>query len=113
MPESPIDRQVTSTEPEDLFATMFAQVFGVENTQLLAPQYPCDDIYGSTRYIDFALRTLEEKVAFEIDGLSWHCLGCQFHWNLSGLFCERIPRPTRTSFFAGQREASRGCRGRQ
>jgi superfamily II DNA or RNA helicase len=72
MPESPIDRQVTSTEPEDLFATMFAQVFGVENTQLLAPQYPCDDIYGSTRYIDFALRTLEEKVAFEIDGLSWH-----------------------------------------
>jgi superfamily II DNA or RNA helicase len=65
-------RQARSTTPEDLFAECFVQVFGTENAGLLTPQYPVEDIYGSTRFIDFALRTTEEKVAFEVDGLPWH-----------------------------------------
>ncbi len=65
-------RESTSTTPEDLFAELFIQVFGLENARLLAPQFPVEDIYGSGRFIDFALRTLDEKVAFEVDGLTWH-----------------------------------------
>jgi superfamily II DNA or RNA helicase len=66
------DRQARSTTPEDMFADLFTQVFGLENARLLTPQFPVEDIYGSSRFIDFALRTLDEKVAFEIDGLTWH-----------------------------------------
>ena len=63
-------RSATSTAPEDLFAELFTQVFGIENTRLLAPQYPVEDIYGGSRYVDFALKTIDERVAFEIDGLT-------------------------------------------
>lgn len=66
------ERQLIATAPEDRFTTLFAQVFGLEKTQLLVPQLPVQDIYGVSRYIDYALRTIEEKVAFEIDGLIWH-----------------------------------------
>jgi superfamily II DNA or RNA helicase len=66
------ERQAHSTAPEDLFAELFTQVFGLENARLLTPQFPVEDIYGSTRFIDFALRTTDERVAFEIDGLTWH-----------------------------------------
>ncbi len=65
-------RSATSSTPEDLFAELFTQVFGVENCRLLIPQFPVEDIYGGSRYIDFALRTFDEHVAFEIDGLIWH-----------------------------------------
>ena len=66
------ERQQTSTKPQDLFAELFAQSFGLEKTQLLVPEYPVEDIYGGIRFIDFALLTSVEKVAFEIDGLLWH-----------------------------------------
>lgn len=72
MQPSPIDHQATSTAPEDDFATLFAQVFGLEKALLLAPQHPVADIYGGSRFVDYALRTTEENVAFEIDGLAWH-----------------------------------------
>jgi superfamily II DNA or RNA helicase len=65
-------RSASSTAPEDLFAELFIQVFGVENARLLTPQLPVEDIYQRSRFIDFALRTLDERVAFEIDGLTWH-----------------------------------------
>jgi hypothetical protein len=65
-------RSATSSTPEDLFAELFTQVFGIEKVPLLASEFPVDDIYGGSRYIDFALRTLDERVAFEIDGLTWH-----------------------------------------
>jgi superfamily II DNA or RNA helicase len=65
-------RSATSSTPEDLFAELFAQVFGVEHAAKLAPQYPVEDIYGGSRFVDFALRTVDECVAFEIDGLAWH-----------------------------------------
>ncbi len=65
-------KSTTSSTPEDLFAELFTQVVGLENVRLLTPQYPVDDINGGSRFIDFALRTLDERVAFEIDGLIWH-----------------------------------------
>ena len=65
-------RAETSTQPEDLFAGLFAEVFGLEKAQLLVPQHPVADIEGTTRYVDFALRTVAERIAFEIDGLTWH-----------------------------------------
>lgn len=40
-----------------------------ENLQV---QYPCVDIYGRHRYIDFALESPESKIAIEIDGETYH-----------------------------------------
>lgn len=61
-----------STVPEDIFVELFGQVFGLSKVQLLATQHPVRDIYGNERLIDFALKTIRGKVAFEIDGLTWH-----------------------------------------
>ncbi len=72
MDEYPSPRSETSSRPEDLFVELFAQVFGVENVSLLTPELAVEDIYGGGRFIDFALRTVDERVAFEIDGLTWH-----------------------------------------
>lgn len=66
------DRSIRSTEPEDIFAELFTAVFGPERTLLLSPQHSVTDIYGGSRYVDFALRVRGEKIAFEIDGLTWH-----------------------------------------
>jgi superfamily II DNA or RNA helicase len=66
------DRGAISSAPEDLFTELFVQVFGLEKTLLLVPQYPVKDIYEGNRFIDYALRTRDEKIAFEIDGLPWH-----------------------------------------
>jgi superfamily II DNA or RNA helicase len=66
------DRQLTSSGPADQFVELFTQVFGLEKTRLLVPEYPAQDIYGGDRFVDFALKTVEEKVAFEVDGLTWH-----------------------------------------
>ena len=66
------ERQATSTAPEDLFAELFTQVFGPEKALFLSPQYPVLDIYGSSRFVDLALRAQGQKIAFEIDGLTWH-----------------------------------------
>jgi superfamily II DNA or RNA helicase len=67
-----IDRAGTSTTPEDLFTELFTQVFGMAKALLLSPQHPVTDVYGASRFVDLALRTRGEKVAFEIDGLPWH-----------------------------------------
>ena len=72
MPSQQNDRQATSSTPEDDFTTLFSEVFGLEKALLLAPQFPVEDIYGGSRFVDYALRTTDEKVAFEIDGLQWH-----------------------------------------
>src|ERR1700722_13621848 len=72
MAEITHQQQETSTRPEDLFVELFTQVFGLESTQFLSFQHPFEDIYGGNREIDYAIRTLDEKVAFEIDGLTWH-----------------------------------------
>ena len=66
------ERASESSKAEDLFVELFSEVFGPEKLQLVSPEHPVSDIYGNVRYIDFALRTADCKVAFEIDGLQWH-----------------------------------------
>jgi superfamily II DNA or RNA helicase len=66
------ERQGFASAPEDIFVELFAQVFGVEKVQMLAHEYPVEDIYAKGRSIDYALRTTDGKIAFEIDGLTWH-----------------------------------------
>jgi superfamily II DNA or RNA helicase len=66
------ERDESSTAPEDKFVELFAQIFGTEKVQLLAHEFPVEDIYGGSRFVDYAIRTPEEKVGFEIDGLTWH-----------------------------------------
>jgi len=65
-------RQDAASGPEDALVDLFAQVFGLEKAQLLVHEYPFRDIYDNGRFIDYALRTIDEQVAFEIDGLQWH-----------------------------------------
>lgn len=48
---------------EDLFIELFCDVFGPENSQYVFVQYPFVDIYGKSRFIDFALEAEEEKIA--------------------------------------------------
>lgn len=53
---------------EDNFIELFTEVFGIENTQYIAVQYPFVDIYGNNRNIDFALESEDIKIAIEVDG---------------------------------------------
>ena len=53
---------------EELFVQLFCEASGPEKTENLQVQYPCVDIYGRHRYIDFALESPESKIAIEIDG---------------------------------------------
>ena len=57
---------------EELFVQLFCEAFGPEKTENLQVQYPCVDIYGRHRYIDFALESPESKIAIEIDGETYH-----------------------------------------
>jgi len=66
------EREALVSGPEDVFVELFAQVFGLANVQLLVHEYSVEDIYGSGRSLDDALRTSDERIAFEIDGLTWH-----------------------------------------
>jgi len=47
-------RAAVSSAAEDLFVELFAEAFGVEKVQLLSPEHPVQDIYGTTRFVDFA-----------------------------------------------------------
>ena len=57
---------------EERFAQLFCETFGEEKGQFVYLQYPFVDIYGGHRTIDFAVMTENGKVAFEIDGETWH-----------------------------------------
>ncbi|WP_160676559.1 DEAD/DEAH box helicase [Clostridium sp. C8-1-8] len=57
---------------EDKFIELFSEAFGPEKTNRLVIQYGIEDIYGRSRYIDFAIVTDNEKVAIEIDGEGVH-----------------------------------------
>ena len=61
-----------NSRAEELFVQLFCEVFGPEKTENLQVQYPCVDIYGRHRYIDFALESPESKIAIEIDGETYH-----------------------------------------
>lgn len=57
---------------EDLFVEIFCETFGLDIAEKMYIQYPFLDIYGNHRYIDFAIENEELKVAFEIDGETYH-----------------------------------------
>jgi len=57
---------------EDLFMQLFCETFGPEKSKYLFVQYPVTDIYGNSRFIDFALESEEVKIAIEIDGETYH-----------------------------------------
>ena len=57
---------------EEKFAQLFCEAFGEEKGQFVYLQHPFVDIYGNHRTIDFAVMTEDGKIAFEIDGETWH-----------------------------------------
>lgn len=57
---------------EEKFIQLFCDVFGPGKGQYVYLQYPVVDIYGRHRTIDFAIKSAFGKVAFEIDGTTWH-----------------------------------------
>lgn len=57
---------------EDLFIELFCDTFGPDKSQYLFLQYPFTDIYGNRRFIDFALESVDVKIAIEIDGETYH-----------------------------------------
>ena len=61
-----------NSRAEELFVQLCCEAFGPEKTENLQVQYPCVDIYGRHRYIDFALESPESKIAIEIDGETYH-----------------------------------------
>ncbi len=63
---------MAGSNAEDLFVELFCQVFGAGSAQFLTPQVPFQDIYGQGRRIDFAVKAVGERFAFEIDGVQWH-----------------------------------------
>ncbi len=50
-----------NSRAEELFVHLFCEAFGSEKTENLQVQYPCVDIYGRHRYIDFALESPRPK----------------------------------------------------
>lgn len=57
---------------EERFIQLFCEAFGPEKGQYVYLQYPFLDIYGKHRSIDFAVRSNLGKIAFEVDGTTWH-----------------------------------------
>ena len=68
----PMKATSVNSRAEELFVQLFCEAFGSEKTENLQVQYPCVDIYGRHRYIDFALESPESKIAIEIDGETYH-----------------------------------------
>lgn len=62
----PMKATSVNSRAEELFVQLFCEAFGPEKTENLQVQYPCVDIYGRHRYIDFALESPESKIAIEI-----------------------------------------------
>lgn len=68
----PMKATSVNSRAEELFVQLFCEAFGPDKTENLQVQYPCVDIYGRHRYIDFALESPESKIAIEIDGETYH-----------------------------------------
>jgi len=61
-----------NSSAEEKFVQIFCELFGPEKGQYVYLQYPFLDIYGKHRTIDYAVVTKDGKIAFEIDGETWH-----------------------------------------
>lgn len=67
-----IAKKLGNSSAEEQFVQLFCDTFGTEKGQFVYLQHPFVDIYGTHRTIDFAVMTDEGRVAFEIDGETWH-----------------------------------------
>ncbi len=63
-----MERAAQSTQPEDVFVDLFREVFGLDKAQLLVHEFPYRDFLGNHRFVDYALKTADSQIAFEIDG---------------------------------------------
>lgn len=61
-----------NSSAEERFVQLFCDVFGAEKGEFVYLQHPFVDIYGNHRTIDFAIKTSDDRIAFEIDGVTWH-----------------------------------------
>lgn len=64
--------ELAPSRPENLFIQLFQEVFGPAASAKLEEQKYFQDITGRERYIDFALDSLLERYAIEIDGETYH-----------------------------------------
>ena len=67
-----MQRQAQISKPEERFVELFQEVFGPAAAAKLEPQVFFVDIFGKERYIDFALDSLLDRYALEIDGETYH-----------------------------------------
>ncbi len=65
-------QELAPSRPEELFIQLFQEVFGPAASAKLESQKHFQDIAGRERYIDFALDSLLERYAIEIDGETYH-----------------------------------------
>jgi hypothetical protein len=63
-----VERAAQSSMPEDIFVDLFREALGLEKAQMLVHEFPYWDFLGNLRFIDYALKTTDSQVAFEIDG---------------------------------------------
>jgi len=69
------ERQAVASAAEDHFVDLFTEAFGYDRVGLLHKEYSFQDIEGTWRRIDYAIRTPDARIAFEVDGLQWHMPG--------------------------------------
>lgn len=68
-------RAASGSSAENLFISLFEDVFGAEKTGYLYSQYPFFDIYQDSRFADFLLENGGRRVAIEIDDDASHLPG--------------------------------------
>lgn len=68
-------RSASGSSAENLFISLFEDVFGAEKTGYLYSQYPFFDIYQDSRFADFLLENGGRRVAIEIDDDASHLPG--------------------------------------
>lgn len=68
-------RAASSSSAENLFITLFEEVFGAEKAGYLYSQYPFYDIYQDSRFADFLLENGGRRIAIEIDDDASHLPG--------------------------------------
>ena len=68
-------RAASGSSAENLFISLFEDVFGAEMTGYLYSQYPFFDIYQDSRFADFLLENGGRRVAIEIDDDASHLPG--------------------------------------
>ncbi|MBP3647111.1 MAG: DEAD/DEAH box helicase, partial [Clostridia bacterium] len=68
-------RSASGSSAENLFISLFEDVFGAEKTGYLYSQYPFYDIYQDSRFADFLLGNGGKRIAIEIDDDASHLPG--------------------------------------